>query len=123
MLICGQLIASGNSKRYYDFVAETIGTPDDFYRLFLVPGMGHCAGGPGAVNFGQLGGTAPPASRNDSEHNILLALVEWVEGGIAPETIVGSSGGGDGRETRRHCRYPAAKSVWDGSVFDCEFRG
>ncbi|KAJ7059797.1 tannase and feruloyl esterase [Mycena amicta] len=117
------LIASGNSKRYYDLVAESIGTPDDFYRLFLVPGMGHCAGGPGAVNFGQLGGTAPPVSRNDSEHNILLALVEWVEGGIAPETIVGSSGGGDGRETRRHCRYPAAKSVWDGSVFYCEFRG
>jgi feruloyl esterase len=106
------VIPSGNSKRLYDLVARTLRTPslDAFYRLFLVPGMGHCEGGPGAADIGQqLGGT------NASSHNLLLALVDWVEGGGAPETIVGTAE--DGAE-RVHCRYPM-RSVWDGEEFGC----
>ncbi|KAJ7207190.1 tannase and feruloyl esterase [Mycena pura] len=110
------LIASGNSKRFYDLVADTLGTPslDDFYRLFLIPGMGHCLGGPGASNFGQLG--AGTNAVNQSSHNILLALVDWVEGGVELDTITGTTT--DGAHTRVHCRYPAT-SVWDGSAFVC----
>ena len=42
--------ASGNSKRLYNVVSQTLGLPnlDSFYRLFLIPGMSHCAGGNGA---------------------------------------------------------------------------
>ncbi|KAJ7917031.1 tannase and feruloyl esterase [Mycena leptocephala] len=106
------VIPSGNSKRLYDLIARTLRAPslDAFYRLFLVPGMGHCDGGPGAADIGQqLGGT------NASSHNLLLALVDWVEGGVAPETIVGTAE--DGAE-RVHCRYPM-RSIWDGEEFGC----
>lgn len=87
---------------------------DSFYRLFLIPGMDHCAGGAGPVDFGQL----EPAHRsNDPSQNILLALVEWVEHGVAPDTITGLSK--DGKEQRVHCRYPQ-KSIWDGSKYVCK---
>ncbi|KAJ7755290.1 tannase and feruloyl esterase [Mycena maculata] len=109
------LIPSGNSKRVYDLVARTLRTAslDAFYRLIMVPGMGHCAGGPGAASFGQREGTN---ARNVSSHNALLALVDWVEGGVAPEAITGTAD--DGTE-RVHCRYPI-RSVWDGEKFGCE---
>ncbi|KAJ7207158.1 tannase and feruloyl esterase [Mycena pura] len=108
------VIASGNSKRLYDLVEATLGTLDGFYRLFLIPGMDHCLGGRGASNFGQLGTWTNAV--NDSSHNILLALVDWVEGGIEPDTITGTTA--DGKSTRVHCRYPAT-SVWDGNAFVC----
>jgi len=42
-----------------------------FVRSFMVPGMGHCAGGPATDGFDGLG-----------------ALVKWVEQGEAPERVV-----------------------------------
>ncbi|KAJ7237297.1 tannase and feruloyl esterase [Mycena haematopus] len=113
------VIASGNSKRMYDLVSRTLGMPslDAFYRLFLVPGMGHCAYGPGATRFGQFW----PASNavNSSSHNILLAMVDWVESGVAPDTIIGTAE--EGGATRAHCRYPH-RSVWDAEegAFGCK---
>ncbi|KAJ7135924.1 tannase and feruloyl esterase [Mycena epipterygia] len=103
------------TKRVYDLVSRTLDMPslDAFYRLFLVPGMGHCFGGPGAANFGQLGGTN---AVNASSNNILLALVDWVERGVAPDTITGSTEDG---ATRVHCRYPR-RSIWNGHAFACE---
>ncbi|KAJ7052341.1 Tannase/feruloyl esterase [Mycena amicta] len=95
-------------------------TLDDFYRLFLIPGMGHCSGGLGAPAFGQ-GTTANSNLVNTSSHNALLALVDWVEGGVAaaPQTIVGTAGDGSGMHAQRtHCRYPM-RSVWDGTAFVC----
>ncbi|KAJ6502270.1 tannase and feruloyl esterase [Mycena sanguinolenta] len=111
------VIPSSNSKRMYSLLAHTLGTPslDVFYRLFLVPGMAHCTGGlsGAAYKFGQLGATN---AHNASSHNALLALVDWVEGGVGPENIIGTSV--DGKE-REHCRYPM-RSVWDGEKFGCE---
>ncbi|KAJ6492482.1 tannase and feruloyl esterase [Mycena vitilis] len=113
------LISSTNSKRVYDLISSSLSAPspemDAFYRLFLIPGMGHCVGGLGPTSFGQ--GIVPGTNAvNDSDHNILLALVDWVEGGVAPATIVGSDGNGT---ERTHCRYPM-RSVWDGTVFVCQ---
>ena len=54
----------------------------EFYRLFLAPGVGHCGGGPGPSQFGQTGGTGDP------EHDMVVALERWVEQGIAPTQIV-----------------------------------
>ncbi|KAJ7249443.1 tannase and feruloyl esterase [Mycena rebaudengoi] len=110
------LIASTNSKRMYDLISSTLklSTLDDFYRLFLIPGMGHCSGGLGSPSFGQAGSST--SAVNASTHNILLALVDWVEGGVAPRTIIGS--GRNNTTTRTHCRYPM-RSVLDGSVFVC----
>ncbi|KAJ7099778.1 tannase and feruloyl esterase [Mycena epipterygia] len=109
------IISSTNSKRVYDLISHTLSLPllDDFYRLFLIPGMGHCSGGLGPTSFGQSDGLNLV---NDSAHNILLAMIDWVEGGSAPATIIGVDAA---KETRTHCRYPM-RSVFNGKVFVCE---
>jgi hypothetical protein len=57
---------------------------DGFYRLFMAPGMSHCAGGPGATAFGNLfNGSAP-----DADHDVLRAMEHWVEDSVAPERII-----------------------------------
>lgn len=63
----------------------------DFFRLFMVPGMNHCAGGPGPNAFGnQFSGDIavvdPPS--NDAHHHALTALMAWVERGEAPDKII-----------------------------------
>jgi feruloyl esterase len=72
-----------------------------FYRLFMVPGMEHCRGGPGPDVFDGLG-----------------ALERWVEEGIAPEQIVASKVT-DGKVTRTRplCAFPkVARYVGTGST-------
>jgi hypothetical protein len=67
----------------------------EFLRLFMVPGMLHCAGGPGPNTF-----------------DAFSALEEWVEQGIAPDSILAS--GGTLGLTRPLCPYPQV-AVYDGS--------
>ncbi|KAG6915854.1 hypothetical protein DXG01_009561 [Tephrocybe rancida] len=112
-----EAIPSGNSKRVYNLISKTLGMPslDSFYRLFLVPGMTHCMGGPGASRFGQYGLVSNAA--NTSSHNVLLAMVDWVEGGSPPDTVTGTDFG-NGTQ-RVHCRYPE-RSVWDGEAYVCK---
>jgi feruloyl esterase len=64
----------------------------DQMRLFMVPGMQHCFGGPGANQFGQLY-AAPQAAL--PEHNIAAALQAWVERDRTPETLIGERGVGE----------------------------
>jgi len=59
-----------------------------FDRLFMVPGMNHCRGGAGAVNFGQSG--IVPVSL-DPEHDAVLALQRWVEKGVAPDKLIATT--------------------------------
>ena len=69
-----------NSINYYESVVKFMGgnsvhgmrEPRDFYRLFLVPGMQHCGGGPGTSIF-----------------DMVDPLEQWVENGIAPAEIPG----------------------------------
>lgn len=79
-------IAALNTVNYYNSVVETVGgqTADGSLRLYMVPGMQHCGGGPGATAFGQ----DEAAPRSDAEHDIFTALVQWVEDGKAPSTII-----------------------------------
>jgi feruloyl esterase len=106
-----QLISSEDSKVYYSHVADTMRLPpsalDEFYRFFTVSGMAHCGHGDGAYGIGQGAGTY---AGSDPEDNVLMAMVKWVEEGVAPETIRGSKfadGPGTKVEYRRkHCRYP-----------------
>jgi len=106
------IISSANSPRYYEHVSKTMGaTPaqlDEFYRFFLVSGTGHCSGGEGASVIGQ---NINSFNSLDPKENILMALVNWVENGKAPEKIIGThwvngtqSLGVDYQ--RAHCRYP-----------------
>jgi len=112
-----QLISSDNSLRFYNLISSTLSLPslDDFYRLFLIPGMDHCSGGPGAWAFGQGGSVSNVV--NASSHNALLALVDWVEGDEAPDEIIGSVPGNG--TARAHCRYPQ-RSIFNGTAFACQ---
>jgi feruloyl esterase len=60
-----------------------------FARFYLVPGMSHTAGGPGATHFSNATrDSAPPVE--DSKHDMGLALYDWVEKGIPPEELIGT---------------------------------
>jgi feruloyl esterase len=83
-------ISPENDINYYDSVSREIGGHEDirdFYRLFLVPGMAHCFGGPGATAFGQVGGVNGP-NPSDASDDIFTALDRWVEYQKVPDTIV-----------------------------------
>jgi pimeloyl-ACP methyl ester carboxylesterase len=56
---------------YEGLAAANGGDAGNFARLFLVPGMNHCSGGPAADQF-----------------NMVSALVSWVEGGTAPDSVL-----------------------------------
>jgi feruloyl esterase len=73
---------------YYDAVLNKMGrNQSDWTRLFMVPGMGHCGGGPGLNTFDSIG-----------------TLENWVEKGIAPNQILGRNNAGT--MTRPLCPYP-----------------
>jgi feruloyl esterase len=57
---------------------------DDFLRLFMMPGIAHCQGGPGA---GNIGG-ATPALSHDPEHDLVAALDAWVLRRQAPRLLI-----------------------------------
>ncbi len=104
-----------NSINYFESVQSVmgktnrerdLGATQDFYRLFMVPGMSHCAGGIGATAFGNLA-----SARHDPEHDVVSALNQWVEKGVAPNQII-ATGFVDGNPakgiqmTRPLCPYP-----------------
>jgi Tannase and feruloyl esterase len=78
-------IAPENGLNYYRKVAQTMGDPRGFYRVFMVPGMAHCSGGAGPNAFGNGANDGPVI---DAEHDLLKALERWVEHGVAPKTII-----------------------------------
>jgi len=61
-------------------------------RLFLAPGMQHCASGPGPNNFGQ-GGAAPRDATPD--RSLAAALRAWVEDGRTPDSVIARWSGGN----------------------------
>ncbi|WP_172292917.1 DUF6351 family protein [Pseudoruegeria sp. HB172150] len=84
---------------YYESVRAEMGEAEvpDFYRLFMVPGMFHCRTGYGPDKL-----------------DALTPLIDWVENGVAPETIVAVQEA-DGAATRESllCPYPSV-AVYDG---------
>jgi hypothetical protein len=97
---------------YYRNVVVKLGQKDteSFVRVYMVPGMQHCGGGPGADNFGMMPGLAPVEA--DPARNMSAALERWVEQGMAPSAIIatkykvpGTPAGGVAF-TRPLCPYP-----------------
>jgi feruloyl esterase len=122
-------IPAQSSIAYYESVEKYVGQDiRDFYRLFMVPGMGHCHGGAGPNSFG---GMFMPEGRLDSDHNALQALVRWVEQGQAPERIIATKYQDEDASqsvlrTRPICVYPKVArwlgrgSIDDAGNFECE---
>ncbi len=77
------------SVNYFKSVQKAMGNTKSFYRLFMVPTMSHCAGGPGATMFGNAGGWE--SGEDDADHDVVLALDRWVEKGVAPDRIIASA--------------------------------
>ena len=119
-----------NTIKYYRDVISNMGqgSADEFLRLYMIPGMGHCAGGPGPFVFGQLG----IGKERDPDHNIFAALERWVEAGTVPGPIVGRKPNDDKdaskgvKFTRILCPFPEV-AAYDGksdpktaSSFSCQ---
>jgi feruloyl esterase len=88
-----QLIAPRNAINYYTSVVSALGGAAKTaasVRLFMAPGVNHCAGGDGPSSF-----------------DMLSALEEWVERGKAPDRIVAARlTNGVVDRTRPLCPYP-----------------
>lgn len=81
-------ITPENTIYYYNSVLSEMGKDqDDWMRLFMVPGMGHCRGGPGPTEF-----------------DTTTALEKWRERGEAPASIMGTNPRSG--LTRPLCPYP-----------------
>ena len=109
------VVSALDTIRYYEQVRDRQGSQqatDSFFRLFLVPGMGHCQGGSGPTVFGNGGLQAP---QPDAANDLLMALDRWVESGSAPDAIIASQiGGGTVTATRPLCAYPK-RAVYKGA--------
>jgi feruloyl esterase len=84
--------SANDTIEYYEKLAASNGGAEqvqNFSRLFLSPGMGHCGGGQGALD----------------SFDLLSAVVDWVEKGTAPASVVATSRAQPGR-SRPLCAYP-----------------
>ena len=95
---------------YFEAMQRDTDGADDFSRLFLLPGVLHCAGGPGADGV-----------------DWLALVADWVENGNAPDRVVASRIADDGTVelTRALCPHPQV-ATYDGegdptdeSSFEC----
>jgi feruloyl esterase len=111
-----------NSIDYLHSVQAKMGAKqtDSFVRLYLVPGMLHCAGGPGPDSFGQNG-----LDSAEPDHSVSKALERWVENRQAPGSIIATRFKTDGNpasgveRTRPLCPYPqVAQYSGSGSTDD-----
>jgi feruloyl esterase len=108
---------------YYATVIDTMGNqqPGDenadavnnFARLFLVPGMHHCSGGPGPNVIAGANQGLPPEM--DAQHDIVMALDRWVEDDVPPEKIIATHlADAVVDRTQLLCPYPQL-AVYDGT--------
>ncbi len=99
------LLSPYNSIAYYRAVQGALGAgpTDRFLRLFMIPGMGHCQGGPGTDKFDGL-----------------AAIQAWVEQGHAPSQLLASHmTKGVADRSRPLCPYPqVARYQGKGSTDD-----
>jgi feruloyl esterase len=111
----GGSISALNTVSYYEFVLKFMGpNQNDWFRLFMVPGMDHCGGGTGPNQF-----------------NKLAALERWREQNQPPKSITASRVNESGviDMTRPVCPYPqqavykGSGSTNDAANFTCKVKG
>ncbi|HXP29520.1 MAG TPA: tannase/feruloyl esterase family alpha/beta hydrolase [Stellaceae bacterium] len=72
------IFSGADIVHWYDAMNDFMGgDAQRFARLFMVPNMAHCGGGPATNNFSA---------------NILTAITNWVENGVAPDRIIAGNG-------------------------------
>ena len=99
-------LAPSATVNYYQSVVSKMGQKPtaEFVRLYMVPGMQHCGGGPGTDSFG----ATPAGPATDPQHSMSAALEAWVEQKNAPPTKIVATKYADGHavRTRPLCPYP-----------------
>jgi feruloyl esterase len=96
---------------YYEQAVTANGANgEDFMRLFMLPGMTHCSGGPGP-----------------DQHDPITAIINWVEAGEAPARMTARKiDNGQVTRSRPLCPYPqvarydGSGSIDDAANFSCE---
>ena len=84
-----QAMSTGSLVQWYEQLTPRQSEgPQDWARLFLVPGMTHCGGG-----------------RSTDQFDVLSVIQDWVEHDHAPDRIVAKGTAFPGR-TRPLCSYP-----------------
>jgi hypothetical protein len=102
------LIMPRGSYNYYNRATKHAGGLSEvqkFYRFFPYPGNSHCGGNPDQPNAPLINGT-----------DLFNALVNWVEHGIAPDSIIAHNNANPALATvsRPVCKYPD-KLVYNGT--------
>ena len=92
------VFSAADIEHWYDRLSASIPASSEFARLFLVPGMNHCGGGPATDRFDPL-----------------TAVQQWVEQHRAPERILASSSTIPGI-SRPLCSYPKYARYTGGDV-------
>jgi len=96
---------------YYQSLATTNGGAEkvsEWSRMFLVPGMAHCGGGPALDHF-----------------DMLTAVVSWVEKGTAPDAVIATGQAFPGRRRPlcaypKHAQYTGTGDTQDARNFQCQ---
>lgn len=112
------VFSPNDTMAWYDALKAADGSAPNYARLFLVPGMNHCAGGPATDRF-----------------DMLTALENWVEKGTAPDAVHATvntadpdviAAGWPARRSRPQCAYPTqatlepgATDTEDAASFEC----
>jgi hypothetical protein len=98
------IFSSNDTIDYYKRLVSSAGGEDKaqaFSRLYLVPGMDHCSGGPATDSYDGLS-----------------ALVNWVEKGVAPQSILAQGTTSFPGRSRPLCPYPKTAKYKGGNVED-----
>lgn len=87
---------------YFDAVLAQDANATDYFRVFMVPGMFHCSGGPGPDKF-----------------DAMTPLIEWVESGDAPQEIdAWHANDGERTYSRKLCPHPQEARA-HGTDYEC----
>lgn len=90
---------------YRDKLEKKNGNLDDLFRLFMVPGGGHCDVAPGY----------PQAPANS---HVMAPLIDWVERGVQPKSVLASDPPDGSGRTRKLCPWPQTAKYESGNTDD-----
>jgi feruloyl esterase len=103
------LVTPDASLIMYKRINDAVGrAATNSLALFMVPGMGHCQGGPATLD----------------QFDLLTAVVDWVEKGTAPNAVPATGRGLPGRSRPlcaypQHAQYKGSGDSQDARNFEC----
>ncbi|KAF2649972.1 tannase and feruloyl esterase [Lophiostoma macrostomum CBS 122681] len=100
--LADEFIPPNGTIEYWEKVQRQDPEVDDYYRLFSAPGVGHC-----------FSTNAPGWYPGD----VLDALINWVEGGVVPDTLEAKTVGLAKERSANLCKWPK-RLIYEGGDGD-----